>query len=111
MLFPGAAIEPVNAAELSCVKRPAAASERHAMTTSLRMKLCAHRGGRFLAPDPPQDGDQKRESCHADEEAAHHAGVRIKEDVTGDRHVEGDASGLSGEANRPRAPDGIRTAI
>src|SRR5256885_3015465 len=81
------------------------------MTTSLRMKLCAQRGGRFLAPDPPQDGDQKRESCHADEEAAHLAGVRIEEDVTGDRHAGRDATDLSREANRPGVAARIRIAL
>src|SRR6266700_1050285 len=57
MVFDGAASEPVNAAELSCVKSPATASERQAVTISLRMPLCAHRSRSFFAPELLEDVD------------------------------------------------------
>src|SRR5882724_3008383 len=111
MVFDAAASEPVNAAELICVKSPAAARETQAMTTSLRMLLCAHRSGGFSAPDPPEDGDHERESSRADEKSAHLAGVGVEQDVTGDRHAERDAADLSVEANRPRVAARIRIAL
>src|SRR5947207_3115438 len=101
MPFEGAASEPVKAAALSCVKNPAAASERQAMTTSLRMGLRADGRGRLLAPDPPQHADQQRETGQADEKAAHLAGMGVEEDVTGERHAERDASNLGRKPNRP----------
>src|SRR6266550_7347783 len=100
MPFDGAASEPVNAAELSCVKRPAAASERQAVTTSLRMELRADGRGRLLAPDPPHHPHEQGETRQADEEAAHLAGVGVEEDVAGDRHGERDAADLARQPNR-----------
>src|SRR6266487_910231 len=111
MVFDGAASEPVNAAELSCVKSPATASERQAVTISLRMPLCAHRSRSFFAPDPAEDGDHERESRHADEKSAHLAGVGVEQDVTGDRHAERDAADLSVETNRPWVAARIRIAF
>src|SRR5439155_1247436 len=111
MPFEAVASEPVNAAELSCVKRPAAASERQAVTTSLRMDLRADGRGRLFAPDPPQHRDQQRETRQADEEAAHFACVGVEQDVAGDRHGERDAADLARQPNRPGVAPGIRIAL
>src|ERR1700675_279179 len=111
MPFDGAASEPVNAAELSCVKSPAAASERQAVTTSLRMGLRADRRGRLLAPDPPQHPHQQRETCQTDEEPAHLAGVGVEQDVAGDRYGERDTADLARQPNRPGVAPGVRIAL
>src|ERR1700675_3828828 len=107
MLFEGRAVEPVNAAELSCVKPPAAARQRQAGTRSLRMCLRAERRDRLLPPDPEQQSEHERQSCQADQRAADFAGVRVEQDVARDRNAERDAAHLARKTNCPGVTPGI----